>query len=68
MSINAVAVWDFTISMDKVGSEDLVFWLKKFCKKYSFQGEKGAGPGGYEHWQGRISLKVKARKCPLEFG
>lgn len=66
MVLNAVAIWDFTISMEFVTKEELRIWLKKFSKKYTFQGELGKLTG-FKHWQGRVSLKVKSRKCPLEY-
>jgi len=56
-----ICVWDFTISVDKVDNlEVLKDKLKIHCKKWIFQQEKGIS--GYEHYQGRVSLKVKARK------
>lgn len=66
MSKTPVCRWDFTCSRDKCNKEDLIFYLKKLCKKYVFQLEKGAS--GYEHWQGRVSLKIKNRKVGTEYG
>ena len=66
MSKTPVCRWDFTASCDKVNKEELVIYLKKLCKQYVFQKEKGEKTD-YEHWQGRVSLKVKNRKVPLEY-
>lgn len=50
-------VYDFTCPlMDK---EEIIVWLKDNCKKWTFQLEKGES--GYEHFQGRMSLKIKKR-------
>lgn len=54
-----VAVWDFTLSVDKIDFDDLTKWLKENCKKWCFQLEKGES--GYVHYQGRISLNNKTR-------
>ncbi len=63
MTNHAICVWDFTIAKNKVNSvEELKQALKLNCKKWVFQEEKGAS--GYEHYQGRVSLKVKCRKGP----
>lgn len=63
---NACTVYDFTdnkfTDLEKVKE-----WCKKYCKKWVFQGEKVSR----EHWQGRISLKIKKRlneiPNPLKF-
>lgn len=54
--------WDFTLPFDASIFDVDVFseLLDKHCKKWAFQVEKGAETG-YEHIQGRISLKVKSR-------
>jgi len=62
MAKNAVCIWDFTISKDKCTYDQVIEFCKKDCKKWCFQEEKGES--GYEHFQGRVSLKVKARKGP----
>lgn len=60
----AVYVWDFTI---KYVSDDQIDTVKNFLKevgkKWCFQLERGAT--GYEHLQGRVSLKVRSRKAPF---
>lgn len=59
---NATAVYDFTISCDKVPKRETVIEsFKGYCKKWTFQKEKG--DTGYVHWQGRISL-IKRRRLP----
>lgn len=58
--INAVCVWDFTISSKDIKLDTLKNWLNTNCKKWCFQKEKGS-KSNYEHYQGRISLKVKDR-------
>lgn len=63
MTTNAVCTWDFTVPHDSISLEDLLKFIKVHCKKWCFQHEKGETTG-YEHWQGRVSLKVKARKGP----
>lgn len=50
-------VWAFTMPIDIVSASQLSQHLKCFCKKFTFQGEKGES--GYEHWQGAFSLKTK---------
>lgn len=57
-------VYDFSIPMDAISQEDLREWLKEHCKKWAFQGERGE-TSGYEHWQGRLSLREKKRKHEL---
>lgn len=63
----AVARWDFTIwNKDaEIESSEVKEWLDGFSKRWCFQAED-AGSG--KHYQGRISLKVKSRKCPLKWG
>lgn len=55
-----VSVWDFTIGSEYIELDDLKGILSEHCKKWAFQLEKGSETD-YEHYQGRISLKVKAR-------
>lgn len=59
---SAVAVWDFTLKEEGVDLSDFKSFLKMYAKKWAFQLEKG--DSGYTHYQGRVSLKVKARKGP----
>jgi len=63
MTTNPIWVWDFTIPQESITKDELITTLKKQCKEWAFQGEKGEKTG-YLHWQGRISLKVKTRKGP----
>lgn len=58
---SAICVWDFTIPKTEYKEHtDLINILHKNCKKWSFQLEKGEKTG-FEHYQGRISLKNKQR-------
>lgn len=59
MASHAICVWDFTASCDKIGLNELKAILTDLCKKWVFQKEEGES--GYIHFQGRVSLKVKAR-------
>lgn len=62
---SAVCVWDFTLKCTN-HEEDLpgvLSAMKEHSKKYCFQLERGES--GYEHYQGRISLKQKLRKPQL---
>lgn len=59
MSRNQVCGWDFTLKAEGVEVDELKEELKRLCKKWVFQLEKGAS--GYMHFQGRVSLKVKSR-------
>lgn len=61
---NAICVYDFTLGKDFVELENLKKWLNANCKKWSFQLEKGES--GYEHYQGRFSLKTKLRLSTLK--
>uniref|UniRef100_UPI004048BC6C hypothetical protein n=1 Tax=Algoriphagus sp. TaxID=1872435 RepID=UPI004048BC6C len=63
MSKNALCAWDFTLPAECLNLSELKEFLKEHCKSWCFQKEKGADTG-YLHWQGRVSLKVKARKGP----
>lgn len=54
-----VCVYDFTIPNDKIDLEELKDKLNNYCKQWTFQLEKGES--GYEHYQGRISLKIRSR-------
>ncbi len=61
---NAVCTYDFTIPRDSITKESLIKKLNKIAKEWCFQLEKGE-TSGYEHYQGRLSLKVKTRQCNL---
>ena len=69
MTNNAICVYDFTASKDKTDFEVLKNLLITHCKKWVFQLEKGEETG-YEHYQGRFSLKIKKRlnECIKLFG
>lgn len=56
-------VWDFRSNEDNWESDKLIIFLKKHCKKWTFQKEKG--DTGYIHWQGRFSLIKKRMKGVL---
>lgn len=57
---NAVWVYDFTTPADKADKDDIINCLNEHTKKWTFQLERGETTG-YEHYQGRFSLKVKRR-------
>lgn len=59
-----ICVWDITFSKEKVNTSEIKDFCKKYCKKWTFQEELGTSKerAGYYHYQGRISLKLKARK------
>lgn len=57
--MNSVCVYDFTAPARTWTETTVMDNLKKHCKKWAFQLEKGET--GYEHYQGRVSLKTKAR-------
>lgn len=59
---NPTAVWDFT-APSEVSQEKIKKFLQKYCKKWCYQLE--LSESGYEHWQGRISLKSKERLTTL---
>lgn len=58
-SRNACYTWDFTAPVS-VGFEEIRSYLKRECKRWVFQKEKGE-LNGYEHYQGRCSMKTKVR-------
>ncbi len=58
--IGACCVWDFTIPQEHYTLTQLRLDLKNISKKYAFQLEKGEKTE-FLHWQGRFSLKVRAR-------
>lgn len=56
---NPCCVWDFTCSCAKINLVDLKKWCINNCKKWCFQ--KEVSKSGFEHFQGRVSLKRKMR-------
>lgn len=60
---NAVCTYDFTVPAEGEGDtgdrEWLDEWLEEYCKKWSYQLERG--DSGYLHYQGRCSLGQKKR-------
>jgi len=56
-----VCTYDFTASCEKYTKGEIEDVLKEHCKKWCFQQE--TGDGGFQHFQGRFSLKVKKRLC-----
>jgi len=60
MSKSPVAVYDFRYSKNELTETDIRCFLEGIAKKYVFQLEKG--DGGYEHYQGRLSLIKKRRR------
>lgn len=54
-----VCVWDFTVGAQFIDKLTLDVTIRKHCKKWRYQLEKG--DSGYEHFQGRVSLKEKVR-------
>lgn len=58
---NETAVFDFRYNLDIFeDARALRELLKGIAKSYTFQQERG--DGGYEHWQGRLSLFKRRRK------
>lgn len=57
--MSSCCCWDFTIPETATTKEDLVSTLGIIAKKWCFQLEMGES--GYRHFQGRLSLKMKAR-------
>lgn len=64
MTSNACCVWDFRCNIDLIKLDHLKSFLNNYCKEWCFQAEKGEETG-YEHYQGRMSLKIKKRKNEL---
>lgn len=58
--MNAICNYDFTISCEHTTRETLEKIIRNNCKKWGYQREKG-NKTGYEHYQGRVSLKIKTR-------
>lgn len=61
MSKNECCVWDFTASREDWDADLIKDLVKEHCKAWCFQFEIGEKTG-YEHYQGRVSLKRKTRK------
>lgn len=55
-------VWDFTIPSEKITKQQLIAALKKLCKRWVIQLEKGEQTG-FIHWQCRASFTFKTRKA-----
>lgn len=64
MGDNAVATWDFTITAASFTAQQVQKGLNQLFKKYVFQKENSAS--GYIHFQGRGSLRKKARMATLK--
>lgn len=60
---NECCTWDFTISKEGNDNSKINKSLKEWCKKWVYQLEEGKG--GYKHYQGRLSLKLKTRSPPI---
>lgn len=58
MAVNACSVYDLTVPGD-VPVDEVKRLFGEYCKKWVFQRE--CGESGYEHYQCRVSLKVKSR-------
>lgn len=61
---NPCCTFDFRISKKDTTAEHIKTALRNISKHWVFQEEKGEKTG-YEHYQGRFSLKIKARKDSL---
>lgn len=55
-----IFVYDFTLGKKFASVDEIKEWLNEWCKKWAFQLEIGE-EDGYEHYQGRFSLKAKQR-------
>ena len=76
MAGNAVYVWDFTLKAENVERFYVKKMLLEFCKSGTFQLEEAgfhiweeeeeAQKAGYKHYQGRVSLKKKMRRPPID--
>ena len=67
MSRNAITCWDFTLGYNVCGKMqhlEVCRLLKEFCKSGTFQLEESELTN-YKHYQGRVSLKKKARSAPI---
>lgn len=65
MTTNAICVYDWTVSADKVSKDDVMSELKRIAKSWAFQLEEGSKTG-YKHYQCRFSLKIKKRLNELQ--
>lgn len=63
MTMNACAVYEIRYNEALVTEDTLGTFLKTIAKSFVFQLE--VGDGGYRHWQGRLSLIKRRRKCEL---
>lgn len=61
--MSQIFVYDFTIKKSDITRQEIIIWLKEWCKKWVFQLEKSET--GYEHWQGCFSLFKKKRMTEL---
>ena len=57
---NPVCGWDFTVRAEGIEVEQVISFMTEYCKRWCFQKEKGEETG-YEHYQCRVSMKVKVR-------
>lgn len=64
MSINPCYVYDFTLPAEVAEVSVVRQVLSDHCKKYCFQLEEGTS--GYQHYQGRFSLKEKQRLLTIK--
>lgn len=64
MTDNAVCCWDFTLKSEGVNLPVLLRFCRNYGKAFAFQLELGSG--GYEHYQGRLNLKLKERLSTLK--
>lgn len=61
---NQLCLWDLTVKYEEGHTfEDVKMVMKEIAKAWMFQLERGES--GYEHWQIRVSLYKKKRKCEL---
>lgn len=58
--------WVFTLKYEDCASSAIIEKLEPLCEKYIFQRETGDSETKYEHWQGYIMFKKKAR--PMGIG
>lgn len=54
---NQLYRWFFTFPYELMTASQLSQFLKEYCKKFTFSGERGKT--GYLHWQGHFSLRTK---------
>lgn len=64
MSINAIAIWDFTLKAEGLEDMEVTSFLRQIAKEWKCQLECGE-QGNYMHYQGRFSLYKKKRKNEL---